>query len=112
MKLKLITIVILLITTQITMAAICSQANNSIGLLGFDYTPVSGTVPEKTNIYASLLNHSNLHCGCTEVRFEEVNTNIDVVLDILLAAKTNFKKVRIDLLDANNCDSAFRVFIQ
>lgn len=78
-------------------------------MIGFDYD--NSSTPKETTIYASLLNHSN-QCGCTEVRFKEVNTNIDVVLDILLAAKTNLKKIRVVLLDATDCNSAHKVYIQ
>ena len=109
MKIKLITTIILLITGQITLAATCSQTNNSIGLLGFDYSNAGDT--KVTTIYATLSNHSN-QCGCSEVRFKEINTNINVVLDILLAAKTNLKRVRVDLLDAADCNSAQKVYLQ
>ena len=109
MKTKLITTIILLITTQITVATVCTQTSNSIGLVGLDYN--NNSTPKTTTIFVAVSNHDN-QCGCPIIRFKEENTNIDVVLDILLAAKTNYKKVRINLLDANDCRSAFGVYIQ
>lgn len=81
----------------------CTQDNNLIGLMGLDNS--SGT------IYMSVLSSSN-QCSCTSVRFTAGNADTKMVLSILMAAKLAEKKVRVDLLDAKNCNSAYRVYIQ
>lgn len=85
------------------MALACMQQNNTIGMVGLDHP--SGT------IYVKVLSSSN-ECSCTGVRFTSANTDVEKALSILLAAKLADKKVRIDFLDANNCNSAYRVYLQ
>jgi len=81
----------------------CVQNNNKVGLVGLD-SPL-GTV------YAGVSEHDN-KCGCASFRFTDANTDKDMALSILLAARMSQKKVRIDLLDSTNCDSAYRVYIE
>ena len=80
----------------------CTQSNNKIGLVGVDHT--NGT------IYAGVSQHNN-GCSCSSVRFTPANADEKSVLSVLLAAKLAEKKVRIDLKDNNNCNSAYRVYI-
>lgn len=84
------------------MVLACTQNNNSIGLVGLDHP--SGTV------YVNVI--SSGQCSCTTIRFKSENTDTKMALSILLAAKMADKKVRIDFLDANNCNSANRVYIE
>lgn len=83
--------------------AVCSQQWNKIGLVGLDST--------NGNVYVGVTEHNN-NCNCDGVRFKEVNADTDKALSVLLSAKMSEKKVRIDFLDANDCDSAHRVYIQ
>lgn len=55
---------------------------------------------------------SSGQCSCATIRFTRANTYIKMVLSILLAAKMAEKKVRIDFLDVNSCNSAYRVYVQ
>jgi len=80
----------------------CVQNNNTIGLIGLDSS--SSTVFAGTP-------SSNNECSCTSFRFLKANTDTSMALSILLSAKMGVKKVRIDLLEAGNCDSAFRVYL-
>lgn len=90
--------------SQVSFAEACTQNNNELnGLVGLDSS--SGT------IYASISSNTN-ECSCTNVRFTEANTDTKSALSILLAAKMADKKVRIDLLDKTNCNTAYRVYIQ
>lgn len=90
--------------SQASLAASCTQNSNNLnGLVGLD----SGA----GNIYASIISTPN-ECGCRHVRFAPANTDTKSALSILLAAKMANKKVRIDLLDKTNCDTAYRVYIQ
>lgn len=90
--------------SQVSFAEDCVQNNNILsGLVGLDSSV--GT------IYASVSSSSN-ECSCTNVRFTEANTDTNAALSILLAAKMAEKKVRIDLLDKTNCNTAYRVYIQ
>lgn len=81
----------------------CTQDNNSIAMVGLDSS--AGTV------YVSISSSSG-QCSCTSVRFTSANTDTQMALSILMAAKLAEKKVRIDFLQANNCNSAYRVYIQ
>lgn len=84
--------------------SVCVQNNNELtGLVGLDGG--NGLV------YATTTSVNN-ECACARVRFRPENTDTDKALSILLSAKMANMKVRIDLLDENNCDSAFRVYIQ
>ncbi|AQT59185.1 hypothetical protein [Cellvibrio sp. PSBB023] len=86
-----------------SMTLACTQNNNSIGMVGLDHP--SGTV------YVSVTSSSG-QCSCSTIRFTSANTDTKMVLSILLAAKMAEKKVRIDFLDINNCNSANRVYVQ
>lgn len=84
-------------------SAICIQQNNSLtGLVGVDNA--AGTV------YAALTSSSN-ECSCTGVRFTASNADTEKALSVLLAAKMADKKVRIDLLTAGDCNTAYRVYL-
>lgn len=83
--------------------AACVQSNNLINLVGLD--------DKNGMVYAGVSGHDNA-CGCNEVRFTPTNTDTKMVLAILLAAKTSGKLVRIDVLDAKNCNSGYRVYLQ
>lgn len=94
----------LLVFWQISYAATCSQNNNVLnGWVGLDSS--AGT------IYAKTTSSSN-ECSCVNVRFTQANTNTQMALSILLSAKMAGKEVRVDLLDGNDCNSAFRVYIE
>ncbi|GAB1624098.1 hypothetical protein AAOGI_41480 [Agarivorans albus] len=80
----------------------CVQNYNTIGLVGLDNPNGS--------LFASVSGHNN-GCGCNYVRFYSKNTDTDKALSILTAAKLANKKVRIDLSDKNNCNSAYRVYL-
>jgi hypothetical protein len=88
--------------SQASFSESCAQSNITLnGLVGLDYAG---------NIYAST-SSNNEKCSCTSVRFREGNTDIKAALSILLAAKMADKKVRIDLLDKTDCNTAARVYI-
>lgn len=81
----------------------CVQNYNELsGLVGLDNP--NGTV------YADVKSASK-ECGCTNVRFYPTGTNTEMALSILMAAKVAGKKVRIDISDEDNCNSAYRVYI-
>ncbi|UTM58314.1 hypothetical protein L4174_005590 [Photobacterium sp. CCB-ST2H9] len=89
--------------SQASLAEICSQNYNELpGLVGLD--SASG------NIYATTRSNTN-ECSCSEVRFTKENTDTDTALSILLAAKMANKKVRVDLKDKNDCNTAYRVYV-
>lgn len=82
----------------------CVQNNNKLtGIVGLDGG--NGLV------YATTTSSSN-ECSCSNVRFRPENTDTKMALTVLLSAKMADKMVRIDLLDPNDCNSAFRVFVQ
>ena len=84
--------------------AACSQTNNKLtSLVGLD--SANGVV------YANLTSSLN-QCSCSSVRFNPAKTDTKMALGILLAAKMAEKEVRIDLTDENDCNSAYRVYIQ
>ncbi len=94
---------VLLLLSFDTFAAGCTQNNNTLN----NYVGVDN---KAGNIYASLSN-GNKTCSCSHARFKPENTNVEMALSILVAAKSANKKVRIDFLDENNCNSAYRVYI-
>jgi hypothetical protein len=101
---KSLFLITLLVLSQRTFAATCTQNNNVLnGWVGLDSS--AGT------IYAKTTSSSN-ECSCTNVRFTQANTNTQMALSILLSAKMAGKAVRVDLLDSNNCNSAYRVYIE
>ena len=85
-------------------AATCVQNDNTLsGLVGLDGS--------NGQVYAKIESTSSAHCGCTSVRFKHEFTDVNMALSLLLSAKIANQKVRIDLLNEGNCDSAFRVYI-
>ena len=104
MKVSLLLIVIALSAySQACAAETCSQNRNELnGLVGLD--------SRAKTVYASVLSSSN-ECACSSVRFLEANTDTKMALSVLLAAKMANKKVRVDLLDKNDCNSAYRVYV-
>ena len=104
---KLVALMILGLTST-TSYAICSQTDNQLsGLVGLDSS--TGFV------FASLKSEGN-GCGCSHVRFKPQNTEVDMALSILMAAKVSSDKVRVDFKDSSegvaNCDSGYRVYLQ
>lgn len=99
---KLMLFILSCVLSQVTYAA-CTQTGNSLSsLVGVGYAGV---------IYANVTSVDN-QCSCTTVRFYESNVDTNKVLSILLAAKFANKKVRVDFIDANDCDTADRVYIE
>lgn len=86
-----------------TVHAKCVQNNNTVTFTGLD--DANGT------IYASLRD-SNNKCNCTEVRFKPENTNTEMALSILLTAKISKTKVRVDFLEENSCNTAYRIYLE
>ena len=94
---------VLLFSAQFAVAY-CAQNNNELsGLVGVD--------GKDGMVYATVSSDTN-ECSCTSVRFKEVNADTDKVLSVLLAAKVSNVKVRVDLLDPADCNSAQRVYMQ
>lgn len=92
------------IISVITWAETCTQNNNRMtSLVGLDSS--SGVV------YASVDSHSN-ECSCNNFRFKPENTETEMALSILLSAKLADREVRVDLLNADNCDTAYRVYVE
>lgn len=81
----------------------CAQNNNELSFLGM--------VDGQGMLYAQLNSTTN-ECSCSVVRFKTENTDTKMVLSILLAARMSSNKVRVDLLDSTDCDSAYKVYIQ
>jgi len=101
---KFLSLVVLLMSFSQMIYAACSQNNNELtGLVGLDSSAGS--------VYAVTTSSSN-ECSCTAVRFSQVNTDTKMALSILVAAKMTNKKVRIDILDATDCNSGYRVYLQ
>ncbi len=103
---KVLSITTFLIFSQSAYSADpCVQTGNSVGLMGLDsstgtiYVGVSGGV-------------SSCGSNCASFRFTSVNTDTSKVLDILVAAKTLNKTVRIDRPHTASCNSAYRVYIE
>ncbi len=101
-SLKLLLLSASLFLSQLTYA-ICVQNNNSLnGLVGLDNS--------KGMVFATTISSTN-ECSCRHVRFREQNTDTKMALSILLSAKVTNQKVRIDLLDEGDCNSAYRVYL-
>lgn len=100
--LKGLLFITLLLSSTLASSASCVQTNNSIGLIGLDGRNI---------IYSGVSDHSN-QCGCTNFRFKEIYTDHKVALSVLMSAKMSNKKVRIDILDETDCNSAYRVYVQ
>lgn len=84
--------------------AACSQYNNTLsGLVGLD----SGT----GDLFAAVTSGSS-ECGCNNFRFKTNNVDTKMVLAVLMSAKSAGKQVRIDVLDQNNCNTAYKVYIE
>lgn len=75
-------------------------------MVGLDSGGVDGLV------YSGVSTSSTQTCNCTSVRFHPDRTNTDKALSILLAAKLAGKKVRVDLQEEGNCNTAYRVYMQ
>jgi len=103
MKIKYTLLMLSLGLSQITNAATCAQTGNALELTGLD---------GNGKVYVSVSEHNN-ECGCNAFRFtkDPVNDETAYFLDVLLAAKKDYRKVRIDLADDQDCNSANKVFI-
>lgn len=85
-------------------AAKCVQNDNIIDMVGVDQS--DGTIYAKRDGTAG-------NCGCASFRWYPVNnTHTGMILSVLLAAKLSGTPVRIDILDENNCNSAYRAYLQ
>lgn len=102
---KIVTIVILVSAALCSeaFAALCVQTNNQVGLTGLD--SANGIIT------ARVTGHDN-QCGCNEFRFQPTDTDVDAALSILITAKLSNIPVRIDVPNFNDCNSAFRVYLQ
>ncbi|WP_395377519.1 hypothetical protein [Marinicella sp. W31] len=98
---KIILLALSLGISQSLFAAVCTQNSNTLTLVGQDSTG---------NLFAGVTDHGG-ECSCDFFRFKEVNTDTKKALDILLRAKINYKKVRIDIKDANDCNSGHQLYI-
>lgn len=89
---------------QMASAQACTQNSNTVGLLGLDGSD--------GRIYVDVSGHDN-GCGCNAFRFIPGTTNTTkAALAVLLTARSAGKKVRVDLAEAANCNSASRVYVQ
>ena len=88
-----------------TIAQGCAQQQNVVGFVGMD-----GVSGGKGQIFVTVSGHNN-DCGYDYFRFRAANTDVDQALSILLAAKMANKKVRIDLIDKADRNTAYRVYI-
>lgn len=95
---------ILMMAVSFLANASCVQTGNVLdGLVGLDSS--TSTVYARTN---SIKNQ----CSCSSVRFKFANTNTNMALSILLAAKMAGKTVRVDLNDPSDCNTASRVYVE
>lgn len=108
-KTNLITKIILLLGSflfsQIAAAQGCTQNYNTVGFVGMD-----GQVGDSGMLYVAVSGHNN-GCNKNYFRFKASETDTDMALSILLAAKMAGKKVRIDLKNKDDRNSAYRVYI-
>lgn len=83
----------------------CTQYNNDVsqGLLGLDGADGA--------LYITVKSVSN-ECACTAYRFKPSNTDVKSALSIALFARASNKKLRIDLINGADCNSAYRVYLQ
>lgn len=89
---------------QMASAQACTQNSNTVGLLGLDGSD--------GRIYVDVSGHDN-GCGCNAFRFIPGTTNTTkAALAVLLTARSAGKKVRVDLAEPANCNSASRVYVQ
>jgi hypothetical protein len=97
--------IVLLIVTLFSCSvyASCVQNNNIVTFTGLD--------SKEGVIYASLSSHDN-QCACSSGRFYPQNSRTEMALSILMAAKLSQNKVRIDLMEQGNCNTAYRVYLQ
>ncbi len=104
MKVKTLLITLALSATQLSQAASCSQTGNVLTLTGHDGA---------STVYAGVAEHRN-ECGCVAFRFKTSNagTDLNKTLDVLIAAKINNRRVRIDISDENDCNSGLKAFIE
>lgn len=82
----------------------CQINNAKVGFAGLD--------GPDSRIFSNISGHQTTGCSCSHVRFLPHKADTDKVLSLLLAARFSDKTVRIDLLDATNCNSAYRVYIE
>uniref|UniRef100_UPI00078111ED hypothetical protein n=1 Tax=Endozoicomonas arenosclerae TaxID=1633495 RepID=UPI00078111ED len=80
----------------------CTETGNKVGFMGLDSS--NGTVYVSTE--------SSKKCGCASFRFKESNTDTKMALSILMAARTSSISVRIDLIDKDDCNSAYRIYLE
>jgi len=100
---QLILLTILTAHSSSSFASQCLQSNIKLGLVGVDST--SGA------LHAAVLS-SNHECSCQHIKFLPENAETKSVLGVLLAAKVANLPLRIDLLQSNDCFSAYRAYIE
>ncbi|WP_064792296.1 hypothetical protein [Shewanella woodyi] len=103
LELKWITLLMATLFSTGVYATSCVQNNNIVTFTGLD--------SKEGVIYASLSSHDN-QCGCSYIRFAPQNTRTEMALSILMAAKLSQNRVRIDLMEHGNCNTAYRVYLQ
>lgn len=107
MKNKRIFLVFILFLVSQASHGQCSQTNNVLsGLVGLD----GGT----NKVYAGVQSQKN-ECSCSLFRFKAdtgIGVDTNMALSILLSAKLADKKVRVDILDPEDCNSAYRVYVE
>lgn len=81
----------------------CIQNNNLVTFTGLD--------SKEGVIYASVSSHDD-QCACSYVRFYPQNARTEMALSILMAAKLSETRVRIDLMEQGDCNTAYRVYLQ
>ena len=79
-----------------------AQHNNTITLMGVDGSD--------GHIFAGVTGSTEGYC--TAFRFYSARSDTDKILSILTAAKLAGKRVRVDLADSSDCNTAFRAYIQ
>lgn len=101
LKRKVFAVIVSMVAWQHVYAA-CDQGNNKVTFVGLDGS--------NGQIYVDVSQHDN-RCSCNYFRFSPSNTKVDMALSILMAAQLAEKKVRIDALEAGNCNTAYRVYM-
>lgn len=100
---KLVVLLFSMAMSQTIYAASCTQRDNSIGVAGV--STING------DLYVQVTDHDN-QCGCGVFRFSPLLADTDKVLSIVLSSKLASQKVRIDLYDETDCDTARQIYIQ
>ncbi|MEP0176633.1 MAG: hypothetical protein ABJH28_09255 [Paraglaciecola sp.] len=90
-------------TSAAASSANCSQKNNTVGFMGVD--------GGDGKIYVAVSDH-NGGCDTNSFRFKPDNADTDKILSVLLTAKVANMKVRIDVIDSTDQNSAYKVYLE